>query len=257
MFLYFSTMLTGISIYYFTPKYEEVHYNFNNRLLTNSLNTEILSREASKGNIALITKVINLNNFRFWNSTTGLFSSKKGVSYGKGLQLFCTDGETELITILDELKSKKALSMEIVRIAKTFFLGNNGYLNNQLISKELLKLAEAEKIAKEALEKAQEAIAKLEELRPVIESKAEKEKEIEEIPLIEELRNDVFRDVLEEEYEIFASRARKLGRRPEDMIKTRLNSWASEKQIPFPKAVELFLRAFPDLKGLFEVEVRV
>ena len=166
------------------------------------------------------------------------------------------DEETELITILDELKSRKALSMEIVRIAKAFFLGNNGCLSNQLISKELLKLAEAEKIAKEALEKAQEAIAKLEELRPVIESKAEKEKEIEELPLIEELRNDVFRDILEESFENFSRRIQRLGRRPEDAIKTRLNSWASEKQIPFPKAVELFSRAFPDLKGLFEVEVK-
>ena len=89
-FLYFSTMLTRVYLYNSTSDYEEVHYNFNNRLLIHNLNTEILSREASKGNIALITKVINLNNFRFWNSTSGLFSSKKGVSYGKGLQLFCT-----------------------------------------------------------------------------------------------------------------------------------------------------------------------
>jgi|Deesub1362A_J573_1020465.scaffolds.fasta_scaffold01261_10 predicted nucleic acid-binding protein len=162
------------------------------------------------------------------------------------------DNEVQLIAILDELKARKALSMEIVRLAKIFYLGNG--FNSETISKEMLKLLEAEKTAKEALEMAQKSLSIVEELRPIIEKKQEKQKEIEELPLIRELQLYVFDDI--QDYANFEARCRRTGREPKDAIKARLSAWASEKQISYPEAVKLFCKAFPELKVFEEVVVR-
>ncbi len=160
------------------------------------------------------------------------------------------DEEVQLIAILDELKSRKALSMEIVRLAKTFYLGGNGF-NNELISKELLKLIEAEKIAKEALEKAQEALKKIEELKPVIESKVEKQKEVEELPLIREIREFLFVDDISKTPEEFFNRFETVTDLAKS-VRALLSAWATKKQLPYPQAVQLFFKAFPELKEKLE-----
>ncbi|WP_456469240.1 hypothetical protein [Archaeoglobus sp.] len=160
------------------------------------------------------------------------------------------DNEVQLIAILDELKARKALSMEIVRLAKIFYLGNG--FNSETISKEMLKLLEAEKIAKEALSKAQEAMKMLEELKPIIETKEKKRKEIEELPLLRELREFVFTDDLAKTPEEFFSR---FDGRDADLrrsVRTLLSQWASEKQISYPQAANLFFKAFPELKEKLE-----
>jgi len=150
-------------------------------------------------------------------------------------------------------KSGGNLSGLINNLLEQYFFGNT---DGEVLTQEMLKILEIEKKLNEFSEWIEQIRPELEELKGKICEKQEEEQIKNEQPLIEELRNDVFRDILEESFENFSRRIQRLGRRPEDAIKTRLNSWASEKQIPFPKAVELFSRAFPDLKGLFEVEVK-
>lgn len=162
--------------------------------------------------------------------------------------------DSRLVEAINAFKESGGnLSKLICNLLEHYFFGNN---DKEVITKEMLLLLDIKKKIEEFYEWREEILPKIEELEAKIKEKQEEEQIKNEQPPIEELRNDVFRDILEEGFENFSRRIQRLGRRPEDAIKTRLNSWASEKQIPFPKAVELFSRAFPDLKGLFEVEVK-
>ena len=163
------------------------------------------------------------------------------------------DEEVQLIAVLEELKRNNNLSNEIVRVLKAFLIPNS---NREVISKEMLRIIELERRIDEirqVLSQLSDIEEELAKLKSEVEKKQEQQKLQDELPLIRELRYSVFDDLDKEGFERFESHMLRLGREPADAIKVRLSKWAAEKQLSMPEAVNLFCKAFPELKHLFEV----
>ncbi|AIY91137.1 hypothetical protein [Geoglobus acetivorans] len=150
------------------------------------------------------------------------------------------DSETQLISILDELKARKALSHEVVRILKVFYQGSNH--NRELISKELMTLLEIKNKLEEFMKWKEEIEPKILEMEEKLKEKQEKEEIEKNLPLIRKLREVVFDDI----HEIMNN-----GKivSPEQAIKARLTTFATEHKLNYPDARDLFFKAFPELKG--------
>ncbi|WP_456477911.1 hypothetical protein [Geoglobus ahangari] len=152
------------------------------------------------------------------------------------------DSETQLIAILDELKARKALSHELVRILKVFYQGSNH--NRELISKELMTLLEIKNKLEEFMKWKEEIEPKLLEMEEKLKEKQEKEEIEKNLPLLRKLKEVVFDDISD----ILNDRRIQ----PEQAIKARLTTFATEHKLSYPEAVSLFFKAFPDLKERLE-----
>lgn len=152
-----------------------------------------------------------------------------------------------LILAIEKFKQEGGnLSGLIVRLLENYFFGDN----NKIITKEMLTLLEIKKKLDDWDKWRQEIIPKIQELEKKLNEKQEAKETEENLPLIRELREIVFEDL--QDYGRFESQCQKVGRKPEDAIKARLAAWAVEKKISYPEAVNLFFKAFPQLKHLFE-----
>ncbi|WP_290595874.1 MULTISPECIES: hypothetical protein [unclassified Archaeoglobus] len=141
------------------------------------------------------------------------------------------------------------LSKLICNLLEHYFFGGN---NKEIITKEMLKLLEIEKRLNEFYEWAEKITPEIQELKQRLEKKQEQEKIKDELPLIRELQLTVFTDDLaktpEEFFKRFEGRDNDLRR----SVKVLLSNWASEKQLSYPEAVNLFFKAFPQLKEKLE-----
>lgn len=157
--------------------------------------------------------------------------------------------EDDVYQAIMQFKAKGGnVSGLINNLLKSYFFGN---LDSNQAIKEIVRIIELEKKFEEFEEFLKSAKEELKELKSKLQEKIEIKKAEEEIPLIRELRYSVFADI--EDFESFESRLIRYGRNPRDAIKARLQAWAAEKQIPYPEAVRLFCKAFPEFK-VFEVE---
>jgi len=157
------------------------------------------------------------------------------------------DDEVQLIAILDELKSRKMLSHEIVKLLKTFYLGRDH--NTELISKEMLMLLEIKKKLEEYEKWRQEILLKLTELEEKLKQKQEEKQTEDDLSHIRILREVHFDDI---------DKIRESINNGADLIdlsrqiKARLNGFATERGLSYPDAKRIFFKAFPDLKDKLE-----
>ncbi|WP_456329619.1 hypothetical protein [Archaeoglobus sp.] len=140
------------------------------------------------------------------------------------------------------------LSKLICNLLQHYFFGDNN--SKELLTKEMVKLLEIEKKINEFWEWADKIKPEIQELKEKLAEKQEQQELQDALPLIRELHEIVFEDL--QDYEEFEAHCRRLAREPADAIKVRLSKWAAEKQLSMPQAVNLFFKAFPELKEKLE-----
>jgi len=152
--------------------------------------------------------------------------------------------DDKLVSAIEEYKKSGGnLSGLISNLLYHYFFGNS---SKEVISKEMLFLFDIKAKLDEFMQWREEILPKLHELEAKLKEKQEIKETEDNLHLIRELREVVFEDL--QDFNSFKSRCLKFGREPDDAIKVRLNSWASDKNISNPVAVQLFYKAFPELK---------
>jgi DNA-binding transcriptional MerR regulator len=157
--------------------------------------------------------------------------------------------DDKLLSAIEEFRKNGGnLSGLICNLLHHYFFSNNN--NKEIITKEMMLLLEIKKRLDEFLQWREEVLPKLQELEEKLKQKQEQQELQDALPLIRELQLHVFDDI--QDYANFEARCRRTGREPKDAIKARLSAWASEKQLSYPEAVNLFFKAFPQLKEKLE-----
>ncbi len=154
------------------------------------------------------------------------------------------DSESHLIHQLDQVKQEYGnISGFIVRILKSYFEGNFE-VNN--FNKELIKVRELYNELLEWNDKIKEWQERISEFEQILRERHEKQQLEEQLPLIRKLREVVFDDI----DELMNSNGKVIN--PEQAIKARLTTFATENKLSYPEARDLFFKAFPELNGRLE-----
>ena len=152
------------------------------------------------------------------------------------------DSETFLLQQLEQVKQEGNLSKLILRLLKGYFEGN---VNINQFSKELLEIKKLQKEMQEWLEKAKYFESKISEFEKLLKDRQEKEEIEKNLPLIRKLREIVFDDIQD-----ILNNGKIVS--PEQAIKARLTTFATEHKLSYPESVELFFKAFPELRNELE-----
>ncbi len=156
---------------------------------------------------------------------------------------FGTNDE-RLIQAIHQFKSNGGnLSKLICKLLENYF---NGEIQLNNFNKELIKVRELYNELLEYKQKFDEWELKILELEEKLKEKQEKQQLEEQLPLIRKLREVVFDDI----EELLESNGRVVN--PEHAIKTRLSVFATEHNLSYPEARDLFFKAFPELNGRLE-----
>ena len=149
-----------------------------------------------------------------------------------------------LIMKIEEFKRNGGnLSGLVNTLLRNYF---NGEIQVNKFSKELLEIKKLQNEIQEWLEKARYFESKISEFEELLNEKQEKQQLEEQLPLIRKLREVVFDDI----DELIESNGRVVN--PEHAIKTRLSVFATEHNLSYPEARDLFFKAFPELNGRLE-----
>lgn len=153
-----------------------------------------------------------------------------------------------VIHYLEEFKRNGGnVSGLIESLLEKYFL--NSDRDKELLTKEMMTLLEIKDKLNEFLKWKEEIEPKLSELEQKLREKQEQQKQIDQAPLIRELRHVVFEDLDREGLENFKATCRRIGRDPQQAIMVRLSTFAAEKNISIEEAKELFLKAFPEISS--------
>ena len=154
-----------------------------------------------------------------------------------------------IIHHLEEFKRNGGnVSGLIESLLEQYFLNNN---SKELLTKEMMTLLEIKGKLEEFLRWKEEIEPKLFEIEEKLKEKQEKELLEEQLPLLRKLREIVFHDIEDLlEYDYYKQRQGLPP--PENAIKIRLTTFATEHNLSYPEARDLFFKAFPELDGRLE-----
>ena len=148
-----------------------------------------------------------------------------------------------IIQHLEEFKrSGGNVSGLIESLLEQYFLNNT---NRELLTKEMMTLLEIKNKLEEFLKWKEEIEPKLFEIEEKLKEKQEKQQLEEQLPLIRKLRDVVFDDIQD-----ILNNGKIVS--PEQAIKARLTTFATEHKLSYPESVELFFKAFPELRNELE-----
>ncbi|RLI84560.1 hypothetical protein DRP07_00635 [Archaeoglobales archaeon] len=158
------------------------------------------------------------------------------------------DKDKDVRIALEEFKAKGGnISGLIVSLLKNYFYGNH---NQEVVTKEILKIKELEEKYKKLIEEIEKSKKELEELKTKFEKEAEAQQIQEDLDLIRLLREKWFEDLLEKGSSLNHLLITKKYDELVDKIESRLSAFAAENKLSLPEAKRLFKKAFPELKEL-------
>jgi len=158
--------------------------------------------------------------------------------------------DERLKTALSEFKrSGGNISGLISSLLEHYFFGGG---DKESVTKEVVLLHEIRKRLDEFEAWRDEIIPELQELEEKLQEKQKEEQMQREQPLIQELREKVFADLVDISSLELWDRARNIGKDPDVMIRARLSPWAVKKDLSLAEAAQLFLRAFPEFADELE-----
>ncbi len=161
---------------------------------------------------------------------------------------FGTNDE-RLIQAIHQFKSNGGnLSKLICKLLENYF---NGEIQLNNFNKELIKVRELYNELLEYKQKFEEWELKILEIEEKLKEQHEKQQLEEQLPLLRKLREVVFHDIEDLlEYDYYKQRQGLPP--PEKAIKIRLTTFATEHNLSYPEARDLFFKAFPELNGRLE-----
>jgi len=158
--------------------------------------------------------------------------------------------DERIMSALEEFKRNGGnVSGLITSLLERYFFGND---SRESITKETMLLHEVRKRIDEFEAWRDEILPELQELEEKLQETQKEEQMQREQPLVQELREYVFADLVDISGKELRSRAREIGKDPVEMIRARLSPWAVKKDLSSRDAAKLFLRAFPEFADELE-----